>query len=105
MAFSNITSRVGYQTDKKERRVFLLSYLLAVAGLLVFSSYRVEDGDDVGRTLCKIGCAGNRRLVDVHGIRVLKDREAARYMQMISCSRTYTTKATQAGDEVEDIVK
>lgn len=63
-------------------------YLLAIAGLLVFSSYRVEDGDDVGRTVCKIGCAGNRRLMDVHGVRVLKDREAARY---INISETHTT--------------
>lgn len=61
-----------------------LSYLSAVAGLLVFSSYRVEDGDDVWWALCKIGCAGNWRLVNVHGVGVLKDREAARYMHLIA---------------------
>lgn len=62
--------------------MLFLSYLLAVAGLFVFSSYRVEDGDDVWRALCKICCTGNRRLVDVHGVRVLKDREAARYINI-----------------------
>lgn len=56
-----------------------LSYLLTVSGLLVFSSYRVEDGDDVGRTVCKVGCAGNWRLMDVHRVRVLKNRVAAKY--------------------------
>ncbi len=70
------------EKGKYSSLIFALSYLLAVASLLVFSSYRIEDGDDVGRTLCKIGCAGNWRLVDVHGVRILKDREAARYMHM-----------------------
>lgn len=55
-------------------------YLLTIASLLVFSSYRVEDGDNVRWTVCKVGCAGNWRLMDVHGVRVLKNREAARYM-------------------------
>lgn len=80
------TFRKGYSS-----LVLSLSYLLAVAGLLVFSSYRVEDGDNVGRTLCKIGCAGNWRLMDVHGVRVLKDREAARYTHTICCSITEAT--------------
>lgn len=68
-----------------------LSYLLAIASLLVFRSYRVEDGDNVGRTVCKIGCAGNWRLMDVHGVRVLEDREAARYVHMIYQAQ-YTTR-------------
>lgn len=51
---------------------------MAVAGLLVFGSYGVEDGDDVGRTVCEIGRAGDRRLMDVHGVGVLEDGEAAR---------------------------
>lgn len=51
---------------------------MAVARFLVFSSDGVEDGDDVGGAVGKIGCAGHRRLVDVHGVRVLKDWEAAR---------------------------
>lgn len=57
------------------------THLLAVASLLVFGSYRVEDGDDVGRTVCEIGRAGNRRLMNVHGVWVLKDREAAKHMR------------------------
>lgn len=52
-------------------------YLLAVACLFVFSPYRVEDGDNVRWTVRKIGRAGHWRLVNVHGIRVLKDGEAA----------------------------
>lgn len=63
--------------------IILLSYLLAIAGLLVFSSYGVQDGNNVGRTFCKIGCAGNWRLMDVHGVRILKDREAVRYIIMM----------------------
>ena len=63
--------------------IILFSYLLAVAGLLVFSSYGVQDGDNVGRTFFKIGCAGNWRLVDVHGVRILKNREAVRYIVMM----------------------
>lgn len=59
------------------------SHLVAVAGLLVFSPNRVEDGDNVGRTVCKIGCASNWRLMDVHGVRILKDREAARYVHTV----------------------
>lgn len=62
-------------------RFFLSSYLLAEAGLLVFGSDGVEDGDDVGGTVCEIGRAGDRRLVDIHGVGVLKDREAARRMK------------------------
>lgn len=54
------------------------SYLLAVAGLFVFGSYRVQNGYNVWWAICKIGCAGNWRLMDVHGIRVFKDREAGR---------------------------
>lgn len=50
---------------------------MAVAGLLVFGPYGVEDGDDVGWTVCEIGRAGDRRLVDVHGVGVLEDGEAA----------------------------
>lgn len=85
--------------------IFSPSYLLAIAGLLVFSSYRVEDGDNVGRTLCKIGCAGNWRLMDVHGVRVLKDREAARDTSMIRYSITHTAMAKRAEREVEVIMK
>lgn len=50
--------------------------LLTVAGFLVFGSYGVKDRDDVRRAVCKISCACNWRLMDVHGVRVLKDGEA-----------------------------
>lgn len=58
-------------------RTLPLLYLLAVASLLVFRSYGVEDGDDVWWTVCEIGRAGHWRLMDVHGVRVLKDGVAA----------------------------
>lgn len=106
------TRRFVYQTDKEERKSRKVcippahlpnSYLLAVASLLVFSAYRVENGDNVGRTVPKIGRAGNRRLMDVHGVRVLKDRVAARYIVMINYSRTYITAAKKAETQVEDM--
>lgn len=63
-----------------EKKGFPRPYLLAVASLLVFGSYGVKDGDNVGWAFCKVGRAGNGGLVDVHGVRVLEDGEAERYV-------------------------
>lgn len=51
---------------------------MAVACFFVFGSYRVQNGYNVWGAIGKIGCAGDRRLVNVHGIRVFKHREAGR---------------------------
>ena len=52
------------------------AYLLAEARLFVFGTYGVQDWNDVWRAVCKIGRTGDGRLMDVHGVRVLKDGEA-----------------------------
>lgn len=78
---------------------------MTVASLLMFSSYRVEDGDNVRWTVCKIGCAGNWRLMDVHGVRILKDREAAKYRHMIWFNTMNFAITKWAQREVEVIIK
>lgn len=48
---------------------------MAVAGLFVFGSYGVKHGYDVGGTVGKVSRARDWRLMDVHGVGVLKDRK------------------------------
>lgn len=58
--------------------VVKLSYLVAVASLFVFCSYGVQYGDDVRGTVGKISCACDWRLMDIHGIGILKNRETGK---------------------------
>lgn len=51
---------------------------MAVASLFVFCSYGIQHRDDVRGTVGKISCACDRRLVDVHGVGVLKNRETSK---------------------------
>lgn len=48
---------------------------MTVAGLFVFGSYGVKHGYDVGGTVGKVSSARDWRLMDVHGVWVLKDRK------------------------------
>jgi len=48
---------------------------VTVAGLFVFGSYGVKHRYDVGGTVCKVSSARDWRLMDVHGVWVLKDRK------------------------------
>jgi len=48
---------------------------MAVASLFVFGSYGVKYGYDIGVTVGEVSRARDWRLMDVHGVGVLKDRK------------------------------